>query len=56
MAGPPGQSGQSVQSPAGQELNKGVGHVMQPVTRALDLLSRHESAVWANAIAVVRNS
>lgn len=51
-AGRPGQSGQSAQSPAVQELNKGVGHVMQLITPALDPLSRPASAVWASAIAV----
>lgn len=54
MAGPPGQSGQSAQSPAGQELNRGVAHVTQPVILAPDLLSRPASAALANATAVVR--
>lgn len=54
MAGPPGQSGQSAQSPAGQELNREVGHVTQPVTPAQDLLSRPASAAWGNVTAVVR--
>ncbi len=54
MAGPPGQSGRSAQSPAVQGLNRGVAHVMQPVTPAQDLLSRPASAVWPNVIAVVR--
>lgn len=53
MAGPPGQSGQSAQSPAGQELSKGVDHVMQPVIPAPDRLSRPASAAWSNATAVV---
>lgn len=51
MAGPLGQSGQSARSPAGQELSRGVDHVMQPATPALDLLSRPASAASANATA-----
>lgn len=54
MAGLHGQSGQSAQSPAGQELNRGAGHVTQPVTPAPDLQSRPASAAWANVTAVVR--
>lgn len=54
MAGPLGQSGQSAQSPVAQELNRGAGHVMQPVTLAPDLLSRPASAALANVTAVVR--
>lgn len=53
MAGPPGQSGQSAQSPAVQELSKGAVHVMQPVIPAPDPLSRPASAAWSNVIAVV---
>lgn len=55
MAGPLGQSGQSARSPAGQELSRGVDHVMQPATPALDLLSRPASAASANATAEVRS-
>lgn len=54
MDGPPGRSGQSAPSPVGQELNRGVGHAMQPVTPALDLPSRPASAAWADVTAVVR--
>lgn len=54
MAGPPGQSGQSAQSLVVQELSKGVVHVMQPVTPALDLLFRPASAAWSNVIVAVR--
>lgn len=54
MAGRPGPSGQSAQSPAGQEPSKGVVHAMQPVTPAPDPPSRHASAAWQNVTAVVR--
>ena len=53
MAGPCGQSGRSAQSPAGQELNRGVVRATQPVTPAMDLLSKPASAASENAIAVV---
>lgn len=54
MAGPPGQSGQSAQSPVVQEPSKGVAHVMPPVIPALDPPSRHASAAWQDVTAVVR--
>lgn len=44
MAGPHGQSGPNAQSPVGQELSRGVGHVMQPATPVLELLYRPASA------------
>lgn len=53
MAGRPGQSGQSARSPAGRELNRGEGHAMPPVIPAPEPRSRHASAAWANATAVV---
>lgn len=55
-AGHSGQSGQSVQWPVGQELNKEEDHVMPLVILAPALQFRPENAAWANVTAEVRRA
>lgn len=54
MAGHLGLNGQNAQLRAGQAPSREAGHVMQPATPVVVLLSRHVHVAWLNVTIEVR--